>query len=300
MFTRRYGREELANSAAPMPWALVALGCLALAAVSHAQQTIHTFDGYAPDDTLGTSVSKAGDVNGDGYDDVIVGAPGANGEAGRARVFSGLDGVILHTFYGAAGDRLGHSVAGAGDVNGDTHPDLIVGAPGVNSGRGRAQVFSGLNGTLIHDLDGGILMNLDGFGHSVSGAGDVNNDGRADLIVGTPFRNATTIAWDSGRAQVFSGLDGAVLYTFDGTTQNQTLGRSVSGAGDVNGDTYDDFIIGPTSKTTTAPTPALPECSRVSMEMSSTRFTAPTAASASAIPSAEPATSTVTASTTSS
>jgi len=82
----------------------------------------------------------------------------------------------------------------------------------------------------------------DWFGISVSGAGDVNGDGFADLVVGARFDNNNGI--DSGSARVFSGVDGTVLYTFNGDSSGDELGRSVSGAGDVNGDGFDDLIAG--------------------------------------------------------
>ena len=83
---------------------------------------------------------------------------------------------------------------------------------------------------------------FDQLGYSVSGAGDVNGDGYADLIVGANAddNNGT----DSGSARVFSGLDGSILYTFSGDSEFVQLGRSVSGAGDVNGDGFADLIVG--------------------------------------------------------
>ena len=94
---------------------------------------LYNFDGDSADDRLGSSVSGAGDVNGDGFADLIVGAylDDNNGvSSGSAKVYSGIDGSVLYTFYGdSSGDLFGYSVSGAGDVNGDGKPDLIVGPP---------------------------------------------------------------------------------------------------------------------------------------------------------------------------
>jgi hypothetical protein len=100
--------------------------------------TVYSFDGEAAGDEFGYSVSGAGDVNNDGYDDLIVGGPkndAAGTDAGRAYVYSGQTGDLIWTFTGeAAGDRFGHSVCGAGDVNNDGFADLIVGAPANDAG----------------------------------------------------------------------------------------------------------------------------------------------------------------------
>ncbi len=101
-----------------------------LAATAEAQHHLYTFNGDSAGDHFGRSVGGVGDVNKDGFPDLIVGAFGYsnNGKnSGSALVFSGKDGKILYTFNGdSADDRFGHSVGGAGDVNKDGHADLIV------------------------------------------------------------------------------------------------------------------------------------------------------------------------------
>ncbi len=127
-----------------------------LAATAGAQHHLYTFNGDSAGDNLGLSVGGAGDVNNDGHADLIVGAPpGGKNQGGYARVLSGKDGKILYTFNGdSAGDWFGWSVGGAGDVNKDGYPDLIVGAwgddnNGTNSGS--ARVLSGKALTLTTD-----------------------------------------------------------------------------------------------------------------------------------------------------
>jgi hypothetical protein len=154
------------------------------------------------DSLYGWNVSGAGDVNGDGFDDIIVGAPGYDNNRGRVYLFFGgpwfkgdlVDKTANVTINGSAyGDRFGWDVASAGDVNKDGVDDVIVGAPGYDNNTGAAYVFFGqkfslaafksqkANITLLGEDQGGE------FGSSVSDAGDVNNDGFDDIIIGAPF-----------------------------------------------------------------------------------------------------------------
>ena len=212
--------------------------------------------GEAVSDYFGFSVSAAGDVNGDGYDDVIAGAPGndAGGtDAGRAYLFFGGPGmdttadVVLSG--SASGDNFGWSVSGAGDQNGDGYDDVVVGAPYNDSGgadSGRAYLFfgaSGMDGTADVVLTG--AGKYDYFGDAVSGAGDVNGDGYDDVVIGAYGNNSGGSY--AGRAYVYLGgaaLDGTADVVLTGEAKGDSFGDAVSDAGDVNADGYDDVIVG--------------------------------------------------------
>lgn len=188
---------------------------VAVSTASSQNLPVSTFTVDAVREYLGFSVSGAGDVNNDGFDDLIVGAysgEDCESRTGRAYVYSGQSGVLLYTFTGeAAGDIFGLSVSGAGDVNNDGFDDLIVGAFGNDAGgldAGRAYVYSGQSGTLLHTFTGEVALYR--FGVSVSGAGDVNNDGFDDLIVGGYLITAT--GFDAGWAYVYSGQSGTLLW----------------------------------------------------------------------------------------
>ncbi|MFH1826109.1 MAG: FG-GAP-like repeat-containing protein [bacterium] len=207
-------------------------------------------NGEVAEDQFGFSVAGAGDVNNDGYDDFIVGAysadPGGQSSAGSAYVYSGLNGNELYQKDGEdSADFFGYCVASAGDVNKDGYNDFIVGAywadPGGRDRAGSVYVYSGLNGNELYQKDGEV--SVDYFGQSVASAGDVNGDGYADFIVGAIFTDPSGRT-NAGSVYVYSGLNGNELYQIDGAAEGDWLGWSVAGAGDVDNDDYDDFIIG--------------------------------------------------------
>ena len=137
------------------------------------------------------TVSGAGDVNNDGYDDVIIGAEDYDRETGRAYIYYGgpvMDNTVDVTLNGEnLWDSFGCSVSGAGDVNNDGYHDVIVGASNYNTSTGRAYIYYG-GAAMNPNPSAALTINGKGtsnrFGSSVSGAGDVNNDGYEDLIVG--------------------------------------------------------------------------------------------------------------------
>jgi len=246
-------------------------------------------NGIAARDQSGWSVSSAGDVNGDGFDDLIIGAfaadPNGISYAGQSYVVFGSNsgfaaGLNLSTLNGSNGfaingiaafDRSGWSVSSAGDINGDSFDDLIIGARdadpngifnagqsyvvfGSNSGFGAGLNLSTLNGSNGFAINGIAAGDLSGL--SVSSAGDVNGDGIDDLIIGaiTADPNGINAAGQSyvvfGSNSGFaaglnlSTLDGSNGFAINGIAASDESGNSVSSAGDVNGDGIDDLIIG--------------------------------------------------------
>ncbi|HOX27093.1 MAG TPA: FG-GAP-like repeat-containing protein [Candidatus Krumholzibacteria bacterium] len=213
---------------------------------------------------FGYAVSTAGDVNGDGYDDVIVGAwyyDNGQSNEGRAYVYHGsASGLSPAPAWTAESDQefanFGGAVATAGDVNGDGFADVIVGAQFFDNGEdneGRAFVYQGSAGGLSLTADWTAESNQAGanFGISVATAGDVNGDGFGDVIVGAQgFSNGQG---SEGRAFVYHGSAGglglAANWTAEGDQATAAFGSSVAGAGDVNGDGYGDVIVGAASFT---------------------------------------------------
>ena len=228
-------------------WSHVFLAAVGFVGVATAQSMLFRYDGSTASGQLGTSVAAVGDVDGDGRADIVVGAPYEDdnllGDSGTVRVLSGRDGAVLFTWYGeSAGDRFGFSVAGAGDVDGDGYPDVVVGAPqddNTASNAGSARVLSGRTGLPLYTFNGDSTE--DWFGFAVSGAGDIDADGFADIVVGS-YRDDNT-GTNAGSARVFSGQTGVALYTFNGTSPDDYLGWAVGGLGDINADGHDDLLV---------------------------------------------------------
>ena len=198
---------------------------------------------------FGRSVSGVEDVNGDGRGDLIVSATGEGGgfpyRVGRVYVLSGADGTVLHTLDAPTGvAQFGLSVAGLGDTNGDGVGDILVGAFDDASRDGRAFILSGADGTVLHALESPDVDDSWTFGSVVANAGDVNNDGWDDAIVGADSEDGG--ASSAGRAYVFSGSDGSLLHTLESPEfeDGGEFGISVAGAGDVNNDGQADLIVG--------------------------------------------------------
>jgi hypothetical protein len=218
-----------------------------------------TAESNQADARLGTSVATAGDVNGDGFSDVLVAAPRFdNGQTDEGKVFLHLGsetGLDPNAAWSAESDQasalFGTSVGPAGDVNGDGYDDFIVGAPFYDNSEtdeGRAFVYLGSSTGPGSSASWTAEPNQTSAqsGTSVGTAGDVNGDGYADVIVGGPLYDGTLV--NEGRAWVYhgssSGLSSSAAWVGDVNIQRAQFGASVSTAGDVNGDGYDDVIVG--------------------------------------------------------
>ncbi|MBM1218566.1 FG-GAP repeat protein [Ponticoccus sp. SC2-23] len=253
-------------------------------------------NGIDTNDNAGISVSSAGDINNDGIDDLLIGAyrgdPGGRVDAGETFVVFGSDdgfpaAIDLETLDGSTGfviggndpsDQSGYSVSAAGDVNGDGIDDLLIGAPFGDTGAsstGEAYIVYGRDTEVSGDfgaaLDLSALDGTNGFalvfgeasafaGFSVAAAGDINNDGIGDIIIGSYGANPDGVN-DAGQSFVVFGrdaatdgdfpasvdlgdLDGTDGFVLNGIDADDRSGFSVASAGDVNGDGIDDLLIG--------------------------------------------------------
>jgi len=257
------------NAFLPIPVGASELKMKILLKDSHA-----SFVGEGKQDYSGCSVAIAGDVNGDGYDDLVIGADGNSDQATGAGqiyiIFGGPsgwnDGVSLanaDASYQGQGqdDSAGYAVAGAGDVNGDGYDDILVGAfgnddGGTNNGQaylilGKAQGWSMDNNLKAADASWIGSGNGDYAGFAVAGIGDVNNDGYDDFAIGAWSNNDN--GNDAGRTYIFFGKNagwqmwdkvGNADASYMGIYPDDESGWSIAAAGDVNKDGYDDFLIG--------------------------------------------------------
>ncbi len=241
--------------------------------------------GINKSDSCGLSVSGAGDINNDGIDDIIIGAPRADplgkSQAGESYIiFGNTNGFPadfeLSSLNGTNGFQIngisdlglcGYSVSDAGDVNNDGIDDVIIGAYNISLGAGESYVVYGKATGFSKTFELSSLNGTNGFriagtengaysGWSVSGAGDINSDGADDVIIGA-YQAAPDDKIQAGKSYVIFGqtnnfnwrillsdLNGANGFQLNGIDSSDRSGYSVSGAGDINSDGIDDFIIG--------------------------------------------------------
>lgn len=253
-------------------------------------KTGFTLSGSINDDNVGFSVSTAGDINGDGYADVIIGAYGKKNFKGEAYVIYGkpnfsssyadLDLSMLDpktTGFTITGevddDSFGYSVRWAGNINNDEYDDIIIGAPMKDSNRGMVYVIYGRPTSEMENIDLAMTMldpaktgfyivgeaDDDHFGWIASTAGDVDNDGFDDIIVGAPHKDlnqgAVYVIYGAENSQM-SNLKLSIMtldplttgFKITGEVADDLFGVSVSRAGNLNGDSYADIIIGASGK----------------------------------------------------
>ncbi|MFC1998374.1 hypothetical protein ACFLVR_01855 [Chloroflexota bacterium] len=243
------------------------------------EDAIASFDGEAVNDQSGRAISPAGDANNDGYDDFLIGAANsASAGAGAGKVYLILGRPAANWGFGfsltnadasfngeAAGDNAGFSLAAGGDINNDGYDDFLIGANNNDEGDTNAGKIYVIQGKAAADWGQGFnLANAnasfvgenanDNAGSSVSSAGDVNNDGYSDFLIGAYM-------WDNGadtnvgQTYLILGEAGAIdwgpsldlsnaNHSFIGEAVNDNAAYSLSSAGDVNNDNYDDFLIG--------------------------------------------------------
>lgn len=239
-------------------------------------------NGIGSPDSAGVSVGIAGDFNGDGFDDVVIGATLGNSVTGQVYVIfggqslaspfelstlNGINGVIFNGI--SASDLAGLSVGGFGDFNDDGISDILIGAigadPNGNTDAGSVYVVFGsktfTSPFALSSLDGtnGVIYNgidaADSTGISTMFAGDINSDGISDIVIGA--EGADTNGLEAGEAYVvygkstsfsspieLSSLDGDTGFVINGIAAGDNAGRAVSTAGDFNGDGNSDFLIG--------------------------------------------------------
>jgi len=212
-------------------------------------QELHEFGS----DGFGRSIDGGGDINGDGYADIIVGEPNYDDDRGRVNVYAGSpDGVVNLLSIGmpvVGRDFFGYSVSFAGDVNGDGYDDIVAGTPLASAGGatvGRVDLYYGgaspdraSDWHMYGTLDRGFL------GYSVAGIGDVDGDGRSEFAVGSPGRGWLD-AYERGQVTVF-GRTGNTMFTRFvryGQNMGDSFGANVQAAGDINGDGRGDLLVG--------------------------------------------------------
>lgn len=242
---------------------LLALAACAVAAAAAAETPTWTALGIRDGERFGAAAAPAGDVDGDGFADVAIGAPFLKDDGapnptafGRIQVSSGATGQAIWSRTGTqSGDRFGYAMLGVGDVDLDGFPDVAAGSPSRSTDfvkfGGVIGVYSGTTAQLLYEVSSD--QNTEHMGSALCSLGDVDGDGSADFVGGAP--NGDLSGYDSGYARVYSARTGAALATAFGTHDYQYLGGALCALGDVNGDSVEDFAAGIGLVPSVAPVP---------------------------------------------
>lgn len=207
-----------------------------------AETVLWSSEGTSAHEHRGIAIAVGSDISGDGIPDVAVGSLSNGSGPGMVTVRSGASGSLLYTLTGSINaDYFGQHLDYVPDVDGDSIKDLVVAAPGAFNTTLNAYVrmFSGVDGSVLWTNQSSFQADL--WGSSVRYAGDVNNDGIADVVFGAPL--LYTNSAPQGLVTVVSGSDGSFILYRPGLLYNSNrLGENVAGVGDINGDGYDDFV----------------------------------------------------------
>ena len=183
--------------------------------------------GPNPFDGFGVSFSSVNDINGDGYNEVVVGSSGyGSSDSGKVYLLSGINGAELWSKVGGSGDRFGISMSRVDDLDNDGYNEIAVGSYGHLSETGKVSLLSGINGAELWNVVG--VNTSSRFGYSVSSTKDANEDGVKDIVVGA-YRTTGPDGFYQGRMRVISGVDGSEIWSKIGEEAGTNFGFSVSG-----------------------------------------------------------------------
>ena len=208
---------------------------------------------------FGKSVAGIGDVNRDGFADILVGAhnetpPDGPAHGGMVHLFSGKDGIVLRSLQSVDpySGSFGHSLANVGDIDSDGVSDILIGDPGRDvvfpslPNTGAAYLYGGADGSLLFSFTSPAAVAQGRFGNAVAAAGDVNNDGIPDIIIGAKDERDSISNLETGKAYIFSGADGSLLYSLQppAGAGGSNFGISVSALADIDFDGHAEVLIG--------------------------------------------------------